>query len=88
LPIAARRFRAITQHPTDKRQQGRPSGCSEGTRMREQRLSEKITTRFPAEVVDALAKVARRKFSSESEVIRQAVIAAVKREGLLGGEAA
>jgi hypothetical protein len=45
------------------------------------KLSERTAVRFHAEVAEALEKLARRKFTSESEIVRQAVIATLRNEG-------
>jgi len=54
--------------------------------MREQ-LSEKISARFGVKIAAAIATIARRNYTSTSEVVRQAVIEKIRREGLLDSEA-
>lgn len=44
--------------------------------------SEKLVLQAPAPLVEAVDKVAGRKFQNRSEYVRQAVLEALKRDGL------
>ena len=44
--------------------------------------SEKVVLQAPSPVVDAIDKVAQRKFTSRSAYIREAVLAALQRDGV------